>query len=707
VTQLTLTISRVWPSLKGGAVFLGKDANGASHKVIASEKVLSRPPKLGESWRIQGEPTNHPRFGLQLEASFAVPVVPEGEHLRRFLVRNRAFQGVGEVRARKLWERFGHELVALLDAKDTASLANVVGKEVASTLVQAWEETRSEARIAEWLDKHGFPVCLAGKILKLWGPLAPEKVQENPYRLLAVADWSQVDAAARLLGVPAEADCRRIAAVEATCFRVMGDKHTVIRESDLLRGVEQLLRVDRERAWETLRLAEADQAVVKVGGGFWQALGPYVMESFVRNRIAEMVAAEFAPSGHLYWQTPSDARVDELVDEFQGSSSVKLTEEQQRAVWLALTQRFGLILGCAGTGKTTVLKAIQWCIQKCEGTVHAVALAGRAAIRMAEATGHPARTIAGLLSAAERGDLVLGGSDLVVVDEASMVDLPLMYALLQVMHKETRMLLVGDPYQLPPIGMGLVFSALAEPVTTCDRSIPKIELTTVHRQAATTGIPAIAQAIRRGTLPNLRSQSAISSLVGQLGVYFVPCTEADAQAMVIELLSGCGGPGETQILSPIKHGPAGIQAINSALHHLRAVGRNTWQGFGVEDPVVWLTNDYERHIWNGTLGVVVLAGPASLSVKWDGHDRPLELTQADLEDLDLAYALSIHKAQGSQFRRVIVPVFPNRLLERTLIYTALTRAREQVIFVGELASLKQAVEAPPAPHRRNHGLSIA
>ncbi|BDU70862.1 AAA family ATPase [Mesoterricola silvestris] len=694
MTELALTISRVWRGPKGGAVFLGKDPKGDFHKVVASEKVLSRPPRPEESWRVQGETETHPIWGLQIVASLAVPVVPEGEHLRRFLARNRAFQGVGEIRAGKLWEKFRNGLVDLLDAKDTKSLAEVVGAEIAETLAAAWEETRAEARVVEWLDMHGFPVRLAGKVIKLWGPLAPEKVEENPYRMLAVAGWSEVDTAARLMGVPSDADTRRVAAVEATCYRTISEKHTTIGEDELLRGVAQLLGEVRNGAESALKLACEDQAVVQLSMGRWQALGPHVMESYVQDRISSLVAAEFAPSGHLFWQVPTDAEVNALIGEFQAGNDFKLTDEQKQAVWLALTQRFALLLGGAGTGKTTVLKAVQWTVSRCEGTVHFLALAGRAAIRIQEATGHQARTIAGFLGALDRGDLALGGGDLIVIDEASMIDLPLMYTLLREIPEGTRVLLVGDPYQLPPIGMGLVFSVYAE-----DDRAPKVELTVVHRQAAETGIPKCAQEIRLGRMPELSRFCGVGK-----GVSFTPCTEADAQGLVIEMLSELGGPGVTQILSAIKRGQAGIQAINRSLHNLRSVGHEAWEGFAVGDPVIFLENDYERRIWNGTLGIVDGAYSNSFSVSWDGHSKPMIMERADLESLDLAYAVSVHKAQGSQFRRVVIPVFPSRLLDRTLIYTALTRAQEQVVLVGNRDALEAAVTAPPAPNRRRTGM---
>jgi exodeoxyribonuclease V alpha subunit len=694
VTSVTVTVQKVWPRANGGAVLTGEDDTGKVHRVLASAAVLHRLPNAGETLAIEGSSQVHPHYGVQLRAEKVTPVRPQGELLQRFLARNKAFQGVGEIRSRRLWEAFGEGLYGLLDGKELAPLAEILGENQAKALVEAWGENQAEGQVVRWLEAHGFKPPLAVKVMRLWGTEAPQKILENPYRMLAIADWERVDSAALGLGVTEEAAVRRIAAVEAACYRSMGEKDTVIEERELLHDVAKLLREGSEGSQKALELASEDQAVIKVGEGRWQALGPWVMESYVKERIAMMVAAEFISSGHLLWRVPSDAEVDVLINDFQAENTLQLTDEQKLAVWLALTQRFALLLGGAGTGKTTVLKAVQWAVSKREGTVHAIALAGRAAIRMQEATGYPARTIAGFLGAAERGDLVLGGGDLVVVDEASMVDLPLMYSLLRVIPEDARILLVGDPAQLPPIGMGLVFSVYCE-----DDRAPKVELTQVHRQAKETGIPILAAQIRRGEMPAL----GVPSGPGK-GIFFIPCSGDEAQEEAIELLGSLGGPGDTQILGAIKSGPAGINVINTALHHLRASGKETWEGFAVDDPVLYLENDYDRKIWNGSLGVVQAAGPLSLSVLWDGHDRGMSMNRGDLENMDLAYAISVHKAQGSQFRRVLVPVFKSRLLDRTLIYTALTRATEQVVFFGDADVLKKAVEAPPAPHRRKHGL---
>jgi exodeoxyribonuclease V alpha subunit len=420
------------------------------------------------------------------------------------------------------------------------------------------------------------------------------------------------------------------------------------------------------------------------------------MEAYVLERIAGMVAGEHVPSGNLLFQVPSDGEVDTLLAEFQVETGLNLTKEQKQAVWLALTQRCCLVSGGAGTGKTTLLKAVIHCFEHQGGTVHPVALAGRAACRISEATGHPARTLAGFLGAVEREELRLGDGHLVVVDESSMVDLPLAYALLSALPLDCRVLWTGDQNQLTPIGPGIVFSAYCNPG---DDRIPKVELTKVHRQAASTGIPLFAGLIRQGQVSELPAYAGPG-----VGISFIEATEQAAMPLVIELLGDLGGTEECQILGAIKNGPIGMKAVNASLHRLRAVGRDEWQGYTAGDPVIWLTNDYERRLFNGTLGMVESVGKGSATVLWDGHEQPLAHVFEDLECLDLAYGITIHKSQGSQFRRVIVPVFPTRLLDRTLLYTAVTRASEQVVLLGDPAAMVAAIEAPPAPRRRLTGM---
>jgi exodeoxyribonuclease V alpha subunit len=323
----------------------------------------------------------------------------------------------------------------------------------------------------------------------------------------------------------------------------------------------------------------------------------------------------------------------------------------------------------------------------------------RRARRDADARGQgaPARTIASFLGAAAKGELRLGPDTLVVIDEASMLDLPLLYSVLRQMGEGCRLLLVGDPAQLPPIKFGLTFHLLAE-----QPGVPKVELTEVHRQAAETGIPAVAGAIRRGEMPELPPFSPSM----RQGVSFVDCEPGQAAAVITDILSRLGDVGgETRVLAAVRAGPAGVEAINAHLHGLRAPGRARVPGraLAVGDPVMFTRNDYGRELWNGTLVTLVAAGGPQASVaEFDG--RRVSLSEADLGDLALAYCLTVHKAQGSQFRRIVMPVFPGLLLDRTLLYTAVTRATEQVVLVGDKPAFATGVRRTPHTANRETAL---
>jgi len=693
VTTLALTVRKVWPGSQGGAVFTGLDDSGALHRVVAAPKALHRIPLAGEHWEVEGPIRAHYKFGPQIHAEWAVPVRPQGEVLRRFLAQNPNFQQIGETRARRLWEVFGEDLPSLLDTGNNPLLADILGDKLATSLIEAWRLSRGETRAVRWLDEHKFPVSLATKALRLWGVDAAEKIAENPYRLLAIADWPLVDAAALDAGASPYSPERLVAAVEATCYRVLHDKHTVVSEGDLLAGVQTLLRCPIQTAQEAISTAEAESAVVKLSPGHWQPFGPWVMESFLRDQLRERARGEGTQTADLYWARPGDDQIGLLTTNFESREGIHLTEEQRHAVWLAMTQRCSLIMGGAGTGKTSIIRAVRHVQEASGGSILGVALAGRAAQRLRE-IGCQARTLAGLLGALERQEISLSGADLVVLDEASMVDLPLAYTLFRHLPPETRLLMVGDPYQLPPIGFGLVFGALVN-----DPSIPKVELTRIHRQAQSTGIPSVARQIRDGKLPSLPPFSGPGP-----GVSFIHCRVEEAQATIIETLGALGS--ETQLLSPIKRGLAGTEAINTSIHALRSTGQ-TWSGLGLGDPVIHLENDYESLVFNGTLGTVSEVLADGVQIQWDGHDHPMTFRESRREALALAYAISIHKAQGSQFRRVVIPIFTNRLLDRTLVYTALTRAEEQVVFLGDWCALEAAVKAQPAPEQRRTGMMLA
>jgi exodeoxyribonuclease V alpha subunit len=277
-----------------------------------------------------------------------------------------------------------------------------------------------------------------------------------------------------------------------------------------------------------------------------------------------------------------------------------------------------------------------------------------------------------------------------------MLDLPLLYRVLRRLPEGCRLLLVGDPYQLPPIQFGLSFHILMDSPT-----VPSVELTQVHRQTEVTGIPKVAADIRFGRRPALAVYSGIRP-----GVSFIDCAEANVLDLLTEVVEDFGGFDDVQILSAIKAGIAGVNAINTHFHRLMAVGRDRlpWHDLAVGDPVMFTRNDYQRELFNGSLGHLRrVDGTYDATAAFDGTEHRLD--RADLDALALAYCITVHKAQGSQFRRVVIPVLPSRLLDRTLLYTAVTRAVEQVVLLGDRAAFERAVAAPAAPMLRDTGLA--
>jgi exodeoxyribonuclease V alpha subunit len=275
-----------------------------------------------------------------------------------------------------------------------------------------------------------------------------------------------------------------------------------------------------------------------------------------------------------------------------------------------------------------------------------------------------------------------------------------MYSIVRALPVRARLLMVGDPCQLPPIGFGLIFQVLA-----ASPNIPRVELIDIHRHAKSSGIPQIARYIRQGTVPALPVFTDTCT-----GVSFI---EADDRAVVDQILSVLdtwSGYDDAQVLGVTKRGTSGIRNINATLHAMASAEKPTLEGWGLAegDPIIYLENDYQKELWNGSLGkiesILKSNGARSLLCSLDGLRR--EIPEEDFHRLDLAYAITVHKAQGSQFKRVIVAVVRSRLLDRTVIYTALTRGIEQVVFIGDRAAFDAAITAPPHSHERQVGFSV-
>jgi exodeoxyribonuclease V alpha subunit len=695
------TITTVYPGPRGGAIFSGRDTAGKRLRFVAGCNHICRAPVVGETWSLTGEVHRHPRYGNQVHVEQASLVQPRGQLIIDFLSRHPAFDGlgIGIAKARRLWKNFGSDLYEVLSQGDLEKLTYVLPEETAQRLVEAWRTVSEEAAIISFLDAHGFEARLADKVRKIWRGDALTKLKENPYRMLAFAGWEKVDRMARALGVTHDDPRRQVAAVEACLYKRLDAKHTLTPPAMLLDGVCAAMGMcSTGVARAAVERALGEHAVAATEDGY-QPLGAAVMEKTITNYLHELLAGVPGPERNLFSHNLPHISA-EAIASFEKDTGLRLNAGQRRGVEMALHHPLSVLTGGAGTGKTTVLQVIHRVAEQVAVPVLQMALSGRAAQHLRDATGRPASTIAAFLRAAEQGSVHPESEPLVIIDESSMLDLPLMYSIVRALPARARLLLVGDPYQLPPIGFGLVFQVLAP-----SPRIPKVELVEVHRQTQSTGIPQIARDIRHGIVPSMPTSTGLSD-----GVSFIDADDADVMDHILAVLTGWRGREDTQVLGVTKRGASGTRNINRTLHAITSAAKPKLEGwvFAEGDPIIYLVNDYEKEVWNGSLGriesVLKSNGRQTILCSLDGARH--EISEEDFHHLDLAYAVTVHKAQGSQFKRVIVPIVKTRLLDRTLIYTALTRGMEQVVFVGDRDTFDAAVTGPPRSHERQVGFCI-
>lgn len=722
------------PTGIGGCIFSAKPIGdqgqildaGAYYVVKATRSTLGGVQvQPGQWWKVSGEPSR--RFievngyqvsEWQIDVASALLTRPSGEHLVAFLADNPAFEGVGRVKARKLWEAFGSQLYEILDSGDVDSLAKVLTPESAALVASAWAQ-QGDSRTLQWLQAKGFDLAVGRKVLQFFGPETEAKLEEDPYRLLSFcATWEQVDAlAASKFGV-AEDDPRRLqGAIEEACYRLFTAGHTLASEAMLMRSLGAVLGAQSSGfRWRTLIPAALSQGLTNgsfiVGPDGVQPLGPLVMEAMVAKAVADRLLPEHDP------QLLSCETVNAVMADYETAEGITLNAEQRLAVQTAAANAVVLVTGGAGVGKTTVLKALYEVYDRAGVRVIQVALAGRAAKRMQETTGRSASTIASFLRGLKDGDLA--APTVLVVDEASMVDIITMSRICEALPQEVRLVLVGDPNQLMPVGPGLVLHALATVP-----GVPLVELKVVKRYGGEIG--AAATAIRDGKWPDLPADETAA-------ISFIPAGAADANSLAAAVLRLYAlDPENTQILSSRRNRPDGTKNLNAICQARLTSGAKplmVWShehdalvhtGIHLGDPLLCTRNMWDRGLQNGSLGIVVQIedvprlltgdaggelGSAIAWVEWDdGVRRPI--VEEMLDDLELGYAITVHKAQGSQWPRVIVPVTGNRLLDRTLVYTAVTRAQQQVILVGDAQAARNAVEGLPRAQQRQVALGWA
>ncbi|WP_160010454.1 AAA family ATPase [Rhizobium sp. 18055] len=533
--------------------------------------------------------------------------LPQGRHIVKFLATRPEFVGVGWATARRLWDTFGHALYAMLADGDAESFGPLLDRNHAAIIIDAWRNQLALADCVVFFDENGIDTKIARKAVEFWGEQAIAKIRENPYRLLCVCPWDKVDSAATLLGT-SETDPRRlVAAVESILYDRLDRKHTWCAHDQLVRATAKRLRTDIKSGERAVEMAVADLAAIPVETGF-QPAGAAYMERFIEKRVEAHLHRD--PIGRDLFL---DAIPAEDITTFLMTSPTCriLTAEQREAVRMALMNTFSLLTGGAGVGKTTTLRAINSAAHHFGLTVYQIAIAGRAAKRMMESTGQPAQTAASWLKKASHGQLELGRHTMVIIDEASMIDLPTLYRILFHLPQHAPMLMVGDVAQLPPIGFGLVLHRLVS-----SDVVPRTELTRILRAREETGIPEVSLSIREGravVLPEYNIRGG--------GCSFIQAREEDIIDRIEDVLHDWKCQ-EVQVIAPSYAGQAGIDAINLHFHRgNRDRGQMAFDRFAVGDPCLWTVNDYERQLWNGSLGKIITVDPGYPS----GQGRLVEI----------------------------------------------------------------------------------
>lgn len=676
------------------------------HRRITVVGVLGR-VAVGTRVRVSGRLEDDSKRGLRVRADSLVVVAPETlEGIERYLGSG-VIAGVGPGFARRIVGAFGVETLRVLDTSpERLAELKGLGKARVDKIRASWSEHRRLSNVLLALEGHGVSAALAERIVARFGDKAVEVVVSAPYRLaleVSGIGFKTADTIARARGIEPAHPERCQAGLLHELGEVTGRGHVRAARDVLLVRAATLLGVEAEHVRAALEaLARAERAIIE--GEFVYPARLHRAELRVAERMRTLLDAPDLPVVDL----------DGRIARFEEASGIKLAELQRRAVEAAATKKIVVVTGGPGVGKTTIVRAMISVVGSERMRIALAAPTGRAAKRLTESTGQMATTIHRLLEVGPQGSGFARNEDnplavdLLIIDEASMLDLHLTESLLDAVPNAARVVFVGDVDQLPSVGPGAVLSDLID-----SRAVPVVRLDVVFRQAEESGIVRASHAILHGQRP----QSAEDGK----GEFFVAKVKdgARAEEVVAELVTeripkrfGFDSFRDVQVLTPMHRGAAGTESLNARLRALLRAGGDSLSFGGVTiglgDKVLQTKNDYERGVFNGDVGEVTAVDVVeqSLLVRFDQDGPDVEYGRAELGQLVLAYATSIHKSQGSEYPVVVVVMLASHfiMLSRNLLYTAVTRARKLCVLVTDGRALGLAL-SETNKERRSTGLA--
>lgn len=657
-------------------------------------------PALGQHWSIKGtrliESIETGDYLMEQHTyespEFVECALPEtGEQLIRFIAKESDFKGIGESKARALWQLLGGNLHATL-AKDTPEsrerLISILSADSVDALYKGYAKYKNLAH-CNWMSEHKIPTSVQQRLLKHHGEASIEAIKCNPYALmgfgLSFTAIEEIIKVAELNSDIAQDDPRRLsAALEMAIRKEIEKGHTYTTHEKVRPYLNKLLK-DRVLTSQAFQVGHNKaQYILNPDTGTYHPTAQLLMESVVAKRLKTLVK----------YNDLFDERANVAYRIALEELPYNLTAKQAEAVTTSLSSYVSCITGGAGTGKTTVLKTVLRAYHQMGFEIHAVALSGRAAMRLHESIGFITSTIAKLLSGKPIEPSAEQPNHLLVIDEASMVDLPIMYRIVNHTHPTVRLILTGDPDQLPPIGCGKILADIVDAKTVANTM-----LDIVKRQEGSTGIPEYSKLINQGVIPESLSAAAIS---------FHETNTADIAKVCCELFQR--SPKNSRVMAPTKSLVSEInkltqQAVNSDSDSLEFEinGEKFILPLRLNDAVLFTQNHYDKGIQNGSLGTltsVLSTGENFGEVTLDSGEK-VEITQSVLDCMELGYAITLHKAQGSQFPRIIIALQKGKIVDRAWLYTAITRAENEIHIVGSRNDMKRITQAPSHSHKRN------
>ena len=663
----------------------------------------------GERIRVVGDWRDDRTHGRQFVAERIAPLPMQGRAQIEAFLASGAIKGVGPSTAKLMLTHFGEKVLDVLD-KEPGKLRELpgIGPVRARTIGESWAAQRSTRELMLFLADSGIGVARAGRIQKQFGADAVRVIQQNPYRLVREVrgiGFATADALALKLGLARDSIERIRAGVTHTLMEASTQGHCGMPTTDLIETCAKLLGIATDRMGEGITLElEAKRLVRDTLAGRDAIFLPWLHR-------AEAITAEhlrLLAHGRPPWPEIDVAKALQWVER---KTRVSLAPSQRAAVETMLRSKMCVITGGLGVGKTTIVRSIVEIVAAKDTEILLGAPTGRAARRLGESTSREAKTIHRLLEInAQTGVFARDESnplecDLLIIDEASMIDVMLMSALVRALPPDAALLLVGDVDQLPAVGPGQVLSDIIE-----SGAIPVVRLTEVFRQDAESRIVVSAHAINEGRMPELAHKE------GDF-FFFRAADSAAAAERIVELVTeripkrfGHDPLRGIQVLSPMRRGAAGVEGLNAMLQQrlnprasrpeaprIERLGT----AFHAGDKVMQTANNYDKDVFNGDTGVIVSIDAETMTAIVDMDGRPIEYIADEMDDLVLAYATTIHKSQGSEYPAVVIALTMQHaiMLQRNLVYTAATRGKKLVVIVGEERALRQAVQTTSTRRR--------